>query len=96
MLTALNNARTRYKGQSRKVVHSARRINVRRVDGQGHNGGYDGSQGSDSGEGFHVGFIDMLAREERKGVDKLCVEVEGKRDAEWEKLANSPRYIVIV
>jgi hypothetical protein len=38
----------------------------------------------------------MLAKKEQKGVDKLCVEVEGRRDAEWEKLANLPRYIVIV
>jgi hypothetical protein len=38
----------------------------------------------------------MLARIEQKGVDKLCVEVVGRKDAEWEKLANLPRYIVIV
>jgi hypothetical protein len=43
-----------------------------------------------------VDFIEMLARKEQRGVDKLCVEVEGKRDAEWEKLANLPCYIVIV
>ena len=66
MLTALNNARTRYKGQSRKVVHSARRINVRRVDGQGHNGGYDGSQGNNSGKESHVDSIDMLARRKKQ------------------------------
>jgi hypothetical protein len=38
---------------------------------QGHDGEYDGGQGNDSGEGSHVGFMDMLTRNEQKGVDKL-------------------------
>ena len=79
MLTALNDAGTRYKSQPRKVPHPARRINVHSADGQGlgHNGGYDGSQGNDSGKKSHVDSIDMLVRK-KKGVDNLCVEVEGR------------------